>query len=380
MPTEFHDLHKLVRKLITESKTINAIPGVKPLFDSACIDGNEDDGQHLPLFFGERRANEDVYCNVDGLILKDKKVAVIIEIEESGMLPTKICGKFLTSALSATHLHGEREAYPIQFAENVLFIQVLRVRKDSPEHSKITAKWENLEKSINAILPLYDFILGKHRRVKAYRLFYEDLESFSGEPWERMEEAIEAHLKYIIIRDEYKPDSIEFLLVGESPPVSGNYFYYDTTTGYDFLFRGTMKALRIFPENGTMPAGMDKKPKLGEFKSRGFFVIDITYKPVNKLSDDDRKNTILKEIPNCVAEIKKLDPKWIIIVKKTTFNDLKSKLKEAHLDNRILNSEGLTNPASGHELDYIAELRPLIDSKNKDACGENPTSLEHIPS
>ncbi len=90
---------------------------------------------------------------------------------------------------------------------------------------------------------------------------------------------------YIEARDKYDPrrigKDIEFLLIGESPPEGGGYFYFESATGRGCLFRETMKALKI--PCGKLPVGTDKNTQLKEFQSRGFFLIDASYRPVNKL-------------------------------------------------------------------------------------------------
>ena len=60
--------------------------------------------QHLPLFVGTRKGRDTRMCCVDLLVILSGKIRVIVEIEESGFHPTKICGKFLQSVL-ATHAH-----------------------------------------------------------------------------------------------------------------------------------------------------------------------------------------------------------------------------------------------------------------------------------
>jgi hypothetical protein len=64
----------------------------------------------------------------------------------------------------------------------------------------------------------------------------------------------------------YKPlEKTKLLIVAESPPASGGYFYFDRATGKDSFFRETMKALRLFPEDNRMKKGFDKTPLLEEF-------------------------------------------------------------------------------------------------------------------
>jgi len=49
--------------------------------------------------------------------------------------------------------------------------------------------------------------------------------------------------KYTVSRNKYKPNKVNVLLIAESPPSSGGYFYSETTIGKDHLFRETMKVL-----------------------------------------------------------------------------------------------------------------------------------------
>ena len=89
------------------------------LLDPAC-GGN----QHLPLFISEKKCRATRMCCVDILILKNEKVRAIIEIEESGFLPTKICGKYLQAAIADHFIHASHtKALP--YDDKVTFIQIL---------------------------------------------------------------------------------------------------------------------------------------------------------------------------------------------------------------------------------------------------------------
>jgi len=103
------------------------------------------------------------YCNVDLLVIQDGKVRVIVEIEESDVKPTQVCGKFLTSALARYYIH-ETEENPIGMHESVTFIQVVDT-SDLKAMSMKPYQWKNLEASIRNILPLKD------SNIKEYRLF-----------------------------------------------------------------------------------------------------------------------------------------------------------------------------------------------------------------
>jgi len=120
--------------------------------------------QQIPLFCSEEKSNKTKYCNVDLLVIQDGKIRVIVEIEESDVKPTQICGKFLTSALARYYIHETEDNLPIGMHDSVTFIQVV----DTSKLKRLSLKpyqWKNLESSIGNILPI------KGSNIKEYRLF-----------------------------------------------------------------------------------------------------------------------------------------------------------------------------------------------------------------
>ena len=111
MPTEPHELHCLVREIVR-----GELPnGCDALFDVACLRARQESAEmHLPLYSCDARSIRHNYCSVDGLVLKDGMVSVILEVEESGVRPTKICGKFLTSALASYYIHSSQKDEPTE--------------------------------------------------------------------------------------------------------------------------------------------------------------------------------------------------------------------------------------------------------------------------
>lgn len=93
--------------------------------DPACV-GDSSCGrlQHLPLFVGSVKGRVNHMCDADLLVLSGGKVRVIVEIEESGFLPTKICGKFLQAALATHFIHDSHEGQAVPY-DCVLFVQVI---------------------------------------------------------------------------------------------------------------------------------------------------------------------------------------------------------------------------------------------------------------
>jgi hypothetical protein len=171
-------------------------------------------------------------------------------------------------------------------------------------------------------------------------------------------------MNYILARDKFKPDDgLKFLLIVESPPASGGYFYFERATSKGGLFSETMKALGLFPEGSGVPKGFDKRPLLRQFQSQGFFVVDVSYEPVNSLPNHERKRVIMDEIPKLIGEVRKLDPQSIIIIKASIFEVVKEALEKAGFGKRILNHEALPFPSHGHQKIYRQKLRGLISAK-----------------
>ncbi len=109
----------------------------------------------VPLFCDKARSRASGYCDVDFLIAKNGQVKLIVEIEESDIKPTQICGKIMTSALSRFYLRGRGKTDVLRMADSVTFLQVLDVSKLRDKTSKLR-QFRNLEKSIQEVLPMKD--------------------------------------------------------------------------------------------------------------------------------------------------------------------------------------------------------------------------------
>lgn len=130
--------------------------------------------QHIPLFVSKDKSRKTEYCDVDLLVLKNGKVRIIVEIEETNIGPTQICGKFLTSALAGYYIHETMNNKPVGMSDSVMFIQILdsSTLNGIEEKTSKFSQWENLEQSISHILPV------KGSNITKYRLFYGNTSDF----------------------------------------------------------------------------------------------------------------------------------------------------------------------------------------------------------
>lgn len=187
--TAEHPMHIAVKKILEEME----IDSLVFKFDTACEHSDEPEHhRQLPLYVERERSLVTKYCQVDALALKtvdgELEVAVIIEIEETGINQIKILGKVLASALCRFYIHDEEEGKPIPISKNALFIQIIR-ETDESEHKR--KKWNDIEERVNGVLPI------EGSRICRYRLIHGSLEDFErgGRGATSLRSEIEAHLE-----------------------------------------------------------------------------------------------------------------------------------------------------------------------------------------
>lgn len=161
-------------------------------------------------------------------------------------------------------------------------------------------------------------------------------------------------------RNRYLPKAIRLLMVAESPPSSGGFFYFTRTIGKDHLFRETMKALELWPLTRPMVKGLDKRSLLEEFQSQGFFLVDTSPLPVDKLPPLERRRTILREASKLSTRVKDLEPQAVAIVKKTVYAPVRDALEKNGLGRKILNTGPIPFPSHGNQRQYRIQLIRLI--------------------
>ena len=165
---------------------------------------------------------------------------------------------------------------------------------------------------------------------------------------------------YALARNKYRPKKISLLIIAESPPSSGGYFYAEETIGKDHLFRETMKALELWPADRPMRKGCDKRPMLNQFRSLGFFLIDTCELPIDKMPTRLRKLSTFQGASTLSHRVKELDPKRIMIVKKTVFTPVRQALSLAGFEDRVLNKRALPFPSHGNQKKYRSTIRRLL--------------------
>ena len=190
---ERHPLHIATKRILKEVST--EFDSIEFLFDTACDSPNTQERSHqLPLFVDRDKNNVTKYCQVDSLALRAsggrKEVAVIVEIEESGISQIKILGKVLASAVCQFYIHDTEGGIPIPIAKGASFIQILRERGDG---QKKRQKWKDIERRIDGMLPIGG------SRIHHYRLLHGTLNDFrlGGRCETDLKRVVEDHLQVI---------------------------------------------------------------------------------------------------------------------------------------------------------------------------------------
>ena len=151
-----HSFHLAVAKQIDRLRA-----GRGKLFQDPACDGK----QHLPLFVGGVNKRESHMCDVDMLMISEGQVRVIIEIEESGFIPMKICGKFLQSVFATHFIQDSRPEHIFPYGKRVLFIQVLDGSKFNKTGTSKYLQARLIEEKIRDLLTIIGSIITDYNLV-----------------------------------------------------------------------------------------------------------------------------------------------------------------------------------------------------------------------
>lgn len=152
-------------------------------------------------------------------------------------------------------------------------------------------------------------------------------------------------------RARWKPERVRILLIAESAPDDGGdiasrrFFYEDTLTGKDGLFREVVRALYDNPPLASGPNA--KKPWLEKLKADGVFLIDLAPVPVNYHSPSERVTALQRNIEATVSLAAALQPDGVVLVKQNVFDLLERPIRAAGLP--LLHDAMIPFPGSGQQ-------------------------------
>jgi hypothetical protein len=164
---------------------------------------------------------------------------------------------------------------------------------------------------------------------------------------------------YSELREKWRPEHVRLLLIGESAPDDGGdpshrrFFYADTLTRHDSLFRGVVEA--VFGVAGLVSGPGVKTRWLQRFREQGIFLIDLVPHPVNAATATMRAAARRQNVPDCVERAEQLQPSGIIVCHKPSFEALKQPLRRAGLP--LLHDKAINFPLGNWRADFVRDFR-----------------------
>ena len=149
-------------------------------------------------------------------------------------------------------------------------------------------------------------------------------------------------------REQFRPDKISILLVGESPPASGK-FFYDKSNMTTFTSRAFERAFNIQFDSTT--------EFLAYFKSKGCFLDDLSHDPVDNLDSKQRELVLEQSVESLARRLSGAHPEVVVVVLKKISALVREAVARAAL--RVFFYE-LPFPGSGHQNKYMDELERIL--------------------
>lgn len=155
---------------------------------------------------------------------------------------------------------------------------------------------------------------------------------------------------YERLRQQYRPqERIRLLLVGESRPAGGSFFYLANSN----LFRATLEAWQA--AFGPMPEG---ESLLSRLQSEGVWLYDLAPAPVNRLRGRPRRSAVSARSGDLAALLAAESPDAVVVVKRSMAAVVRDAMSAAHMPSEHLHV--LPFPLYQWRAEYVAQLSTLF--------------------
>jgi hypothetical protein len=246
-----------------------------------------------------------------------------------------------------------------------------RLRRESPAHQP-DAGWEELEPQAMSVVLSVRFDARTARRIQDLaretgrtpgRLIrdwtVERLGSVSLEDGPAAAAIREAPAsydavreRYEALRERYRPDRIGILLVGESRPAGGTFFYLANSKLYYATHEAFQRAL------GPMPTG---DAFLSYLRDTGVWLYDLADRPVDRLRGRPRRSAVKERVGELAELLRKEQPRRVVAIKKDLAPAVRAAIGEAGLSADRLGV--LPFPLYQWRLDYVSGLASIVSSE-----------------
>ncbi len=140
------------------------------------------------------------------------------------------------------------------------------------------------------------------------------------------------------------------MLIGESPPASGKFFY-----GRSHM---TSYTARAFEEvHGLEFSAKDPADFLGHFKACGCYLDDVCHRPVDKLPNEEREQLLVESLPSLAERLRQYQPEAIAIVLRKIETHVRDATALAGITPKLY---VLPFPGHGHQRKYIEKMVEIV--------------------
>lgn len=165
---------------------------------------------------------------------------------------------------------------------------------------------------------------------------------------------------YEQLRTKHRPSHLRVLLIGESPPQSGEgalrFFYSPVLTRHDNLYRGVAQAL--YGEREDVDVS-DKSAVLARIQSDGFWLIDAVDEPINKKVASARRKALRDGVAMLVERCIHLAPKvGVIICHDKVCKETATALRNGGV--RVLHAQPLPFPLGNTRARFVTGFRKAL--------------------
>ena len=159
---------------------------------------------------------------------------------------------------------------------------------------------------------------------------------------------------YLAFRRQYQPASPRLIIVAESPPFSGKYFYNPDGAVTEPLFFAVMQQIGVKP--------LSKQLGLRLLQETGWLLVDATYEPVNDYTDPKRDLVIVRDYPQLLDDLTHLTPDRsvpIVLIKANVCRLLEIRLSRDGFD--VINrGKAIPFPSNGQQEKFRAGFSDVV--------------------
>lgn len=150
------------------------------------------------------------------------------------------------------------------------------------------------------------------------------------------------------LRERFKPETVRVLLVGESPPAEGTFFYD----------RSLMTTYTKNAFEAALDQSFESNDQFFEYmKKSGFYLEDLSRLPVDKLAPREREAKLIEESEGFADRVALMKPEAVVIVLKKIEKIVRGALNKAGSTAQVY---VIPFPGNGHQSKYQAQLIPIV--------------------